>query len=104
MGYELVSLDVDLSAETRREIEAKVGKLDKYLARVPEENFFLRVRLSKNQKNPRWTDALVDLALGDHVLIGSDSASTPAHAVHLAVIHLETQLEERKGRAMPYTW
>jgi len=102
MTYEIVADGVDLSDEVRQQILAKVGKLDKFLTNVPENVYFLRIRLSPNAQNPHWTDALLDLSLPEDVLIGSDSANNPVHAVHLAVIHLERQLEERKERLRPY--
>ncbi|MGQ9683033.1 MAG: ribosome hibernation-promoting factor, HPF/YfiA family [Anaerolineae bacterium] len=102
MGYEIMSHGVDLTDQTRAQILTKVGKIDKYLTDVPEANYFLRIRLNRNTQNPRWVDALLDLSLPDAVLIGSDSANNPVHAVHLAVIHLERQLTERKERAKPY--
>ena len=102
MAFELISRDVGLSDRVRQEILAKIGKLDKFLTDLPDNAFFLRVVLSRNQKNPHWTDALLDLALPGNVLIGSESASTPAHAVHLAVINLERQLDQRKERLKPY--
>lgn len=102
MGYEIMSLDIELTDETKQEILNKIGKLDKFLTHQPEENVFIRIRLSQNQQNPHWTDALVDLSLPDKVLVGSESASTPVHAVHLAVINLERQLEEYKRRTRPY--
>ena len=102
MGYEIMAHNVDLTDQTRAQILTKVGKIDKYLTDVPEENVFLRIRLSPNAQNPRWVDALIDLDLPDSVLIGSDSANNAVHAVHLAVISLERQLTERKERSKPY--
>lgn len=102
MSYEIVAHDVELDDQVRQQILTKVGKLDKYLTDQPENTYFLRIRLSHNAQNPRWTDALLDLSLPDNVLIGSDSANNPVHAVHLAVIHLERQLAERKERLRPY--
>ncbi len=102
MAYELVTKGVELTDQARQQILGKIGKLDKFLTDLPDNAFFLRISLSRNQRNPHWTDALLDLSLPGNVLIGSETASTPTHAVHLAVINLERQLEERKERAKPY--
>jgi len=104
MTYQIVSVDreAEMTPQVEQEILGKIGKLDKFLARVPEENYFLRIRLSPNAPNPRWTDALLDLNVEGDVLIGTGSADTPVHAVHLATIELERQLEERKQRLKPY--
>ncbi len=105
MTTQIYDLGVELSDHDRQQILGKLGKLDKFLTHVPEEDVLLRVRLSPNQQNPRWTDALVDLDVFQQlegVLVGSGSASSPVHAVHLAVIHVERQLEERKERIKPY--
>ena len=104
MTYQIVSVnrDVEVTPQVEQEILSKIGKLDKFLTRVPEANYFLRIRLSQNQPNPQWIDALLDLSVEGDVLIGTGSANTAAHAVHLATIELERQLQERKQRERPY--
>lgn len=102
MAHQIVSRDVEVTDQVERDILEKVGKIDKFLTRFPDDTFFLRISLSRNQTNPDWTDALIDLALPGDVFIGQGSASTTEHAVHLATIHLERQLEEHKERVYPY--
>ncbi len=102
MGYQLVGIDMELPEKTKQEIAEKVGKLDKFLTAFQEDTIFIRVALNRNQRNPHWTDALVDLALPGDTLMARGKASTPVHAVHLAVIDLERQLNEYKQRTRPY--
>ncbi len=102
MGYQIVGVDMELTEHVKQEIAEKIGKLDKFLTDAPEETILIRVALSKDQRNHRWTDALVDLALPGDRLLARGKASTPVHAVHLAVLELERQLNEHKQRARPY--
>jgi len=103
MGYQIVGIDMELTEETKETILNKIGKLDKFLTNLPDDTFFIRVALNKDQRNPRWTDAVVDLALPMDKLMGRGKASSPEHAVHLAVIDVERQLNEHKGRHRPWT-
>ncbi|HOG47759.1 MAG TPA: ribosome-associated translation inhibitor RaiA [Anaerolineae bacterium] len=102
MGYQIVGIDMELTERVKQEVAEKIGKLDKFLTGIPEETILIRVALSKNQRNHRWTDALVDLAMPGDQMLARGEASTPEHAVHLAVIELERQLNEHKQRAKPY--
>ena len=102
MAYQIVGIDFELTEQTKQEILAKIGKLDKFLTHLPDDTFYIRVALNRNQRNPHWTDALVDLALPSNKLMGRGKASTPVHAVHLAVRDLERQLDEYKQRRRPY--
>ncbi len=102
MTYQIVSQDVEVTDQVEQDILSKVGKLDKFLTRVPEANLFLRISLSRDQGNPHWTDALVDLSVEGDVMIGRGRSDSSVHAVHLAVIDVERQLEERKRRSKPY--
>jgi len=102
MGYQIVGIDMELTEQVKRQVAEKVGKLDKFLTHIPEEAVFIRVALSHDQRNPRWTDALVDLALPGNQMVARGEASTPEHAVHLAVLELERQLNELKQRERPY--
>jgi ribosomal subunit interface protein len=103
LAYQIVGIDIELTPQVKEEVADKIGKLDKYLTGFDDDTFFIRVALNKNQRNRRWTDALVDLVLpGDLRLLARGKASTPVHAVHLAVIDLERQLKEYKERSKPY--
>lgn len=102
MAYQIVGIDMELSEQVKQQILKKIGKLDKFLTAIPEDTIFIRVALSKNQRNQRWTDALVDLALPGDKLLARGTASTPEHAVHLAVLELERQLNEHKQRERPF--
>lgn len=102
MGYQIVGIDMELTDHVKQEITEKIGKLDKFLTHYPEETIFIRVALSKDQRNQRWIDALVDLALPGDELMARGQASTPEHAVHLAVLELERRLNDNKQRERPY--
>ena len=102
MGYQIVGIDIELTEQVKQEIAGKVGKLDKFLTAYPEDTIFIRVALNQDQRNSRWVDALVDLALPGDKLMARGKASTPVHAVHLAVRDLERQLNEYKQRERPY--
>lgn len=102
MGYQIVGIDMELTEKTKQEIAGKVGKLDKFLTAYQEDTIYIRVALNRDQRNPNWTDALVDLALPGDKLMARGKASTPTHAVHLAVRDLERQLNEYKQRTRPY--
>ncbi len=102
MGYQIVGINMELTEQVKEQVAEKVGKLDKFLTGIPEENIFIRVALNRNQRNPRWTDALVDLDMPGDRLMARGKASSPEHAVHLAVIDLERQLDEHKQRSKPY--
>jgi ribosomal subunit interface protein len=102
MAYQIVGTDLELTDQIRQEILVKIGKLDKFLTHLDDDTFYIRVALNKDQRNPQWADALVDLALPGNKLMGRGKASTPVHAVHLAVRDLERQLDEYKQRRRPY--
>lgn len=102
MAYQIVSRGVELTDDVERHVLDKIGKIDKFLTDLPDDGFLLRIALSRNQANPHWADALLDLDLPPDTLWARGSASSPVHAVHLAVIDLERQLEERKEKLRPY--
>jgi len=102
LGYQIVGIDMDLTEEVKRQVTEKVGKLDKFLTAIPEEAIFLRVSLRHDQRERAWVDAVVDLAVPGRELVASGEAATPEHAVHLAVLELERQLNELKQRERPY--
>ena len=45
---------------------------------------------------------MIDLSVEGDVIIGRGRSDSSVHAVHLAVIDVERQLEERKRRNRPY--
>lgn len=102
MGYQIVGIDMELTEQVKQQVAEKIGKLDKFLTAIPEDTILIRVALSHDQRNRRWTDALVDLAMPGDELMARGTASTPEHAVHLAVLELERQLNELKQREKPY--
>lgn len=103
MTHQIVNMDdVEVTDELERDILAKIGKLDKFLTHLDDDSFFIRIQLSRHQRNRRWTDARVHLTLPHDLLVGEGEASTPVHAVHLAVLELERQLNEYKQRQQPY--
>jgi ribosomal subunit interface protein len=102
MAYQIVGIDMEITDQVEQEILGKIGKLDKFLTQYPEDTIFMRIALNKDQRNHRWTDALVDLALPGDSLMARGKASSPEHAVHLAVLELERQLNEHKQRERPY--
>lgn len=102
MGYQIVGIGMDLTEQVKEQVAEKVGKLDKFLTDVPEDTILIRVALNQNQRNRSWTDALVDLDMPGDKLIARGQASSPEHAVHLAVLELERQLNELKQRERPY--
>lgn len=102
MGYQIVGIDMELTEQVKQQVAEKVGKLDKFLTAIPEEAVFIRVALSQDQRERDWTDALVDLAVPGRELVAHGEASTPEHAVHLAVLELERQLNDLKQRERPY--
>jgi ribosomal subunit interface protein len=101
--YQIVSMSeaVEVTAEVERDILDKIGKLDKFLTRLDDDTFFIRIQLDRDQRNPHWVDAQVRLTLPQDMLIGHAAASTAAHAVHLAVRELEAQLRDYKQLTHP---
>ncbi len=102
MAYQIVGIDMEVPEETQAQILEHIGKLDKFLTDLPDDTFYIRVALNHNQRNPKWTDALVDVALPHAKLLARGKASTAEHAVHLAVIDMERQLREYKERLKPF--
>ena len=102
MAYQIVGIDMEVPDDVQSQILEHIGKLDEFLTDLQDDTFFIRVALNRNQRNPRWTDALVDLALPHAKLLARGKASSPEHAVHLAVIDMERQLREYKERRKPF--
>jgi ribosomal subunit interface protein len=102
MAYQIVNMDdIEVTSQIERNILEKIGKLDKYLTHLDDDTFFTRIQLSRDQRNPRWTHAQVHLTLPNGLLLGRGESRSPVHAVHLAVLELERQLEEYKQRQHP---
>lgn len=103
MAYQIVTMhdDVVVTDQVESDILSKIGKLDKFLTALDDDTFFIRIQLDRDQRNPRWTDAQVRLTLPQDILIGHGQASTPTHAVHLAVREIERQLADYKQLTHP---
>lgn len=103
MTYQIVRMhdDVVVTDQIESDILTQIGKLDKFLTAFDDDTFFIRIQLDRAQRNPRWTDAQVRLTLPHDLLLGRGVASTPEHAVHLAVRELEGQLADYKQLTHP---